>query len=259
MKRRTVLITRPREQSEDLRRDLEADGFEVFFFPTIKIEPPASWEACDRALDRPPAYYNAIIFASANGVKNFMQRVRDRGLDLSRFSRCTIYAVGSKTAEEVERGGLTVEFVPEQFNARALARHLTASDIRGQRFLLPRGNLGRDELLQALGDAGAEVEAVEVYRTVAADMAGVTSLVRKIFQGDIDVITFASPSAAKNFAGALPGGRLAEVDSHTTIVAIGPSTLEMLRTLGATGAIAAEVSTARGLADAITQHFGRLT
>lgn len=256
MKRRTVLITRPREQSEDLRRDLEADGFEVVFFPTIKIEPPASWEACDRALDRPPAYYDAIIFASTNSVRNFTQRARDRGFSVSRFSRCAIYAVGSKTAEELERAGLSVDLVPEQFNARALARHLTATDIRGKRFLFPRGNLGRDELLQALGDAGAEVEAVEVYRTVAADMAGVTSLVRRIFQSEIDVITFASPSAARNFAGALPGGRLAELDAHTTIVAIGPSTLEMLRTLGAEGAIVADVSTARGLADAIKQHFG---
>ena len=256
MKRRTVLITRPREQSEELRRELEACGFQVLFFPTIQIAPPVSWEACDRALDRPPAYYDSVIFASVNGVKGFVQRLRERGIDPSRFSLSHIYAVGSKTAEELQRAGLSVGFVPEQFNADALARYLTTLEIQGKRFLLPRGNLGRDELPRALGDAGAEVEAVEVYQTIAPDMAGAESLLQRIFQGEIDVLAFASPSAVKNFAGIVPGRRLAELSAHTTIAAIGPSTLGMIRTLGGTGGLVASISTARGLAEAIKQHFG---
>ena len=256
MKRRTVLITRPRDQSEELRRELEACGFQVLFFPTIQIAPPLSWDACDRALARPPAYYHGVIFASVNGVKGFLQRMRERGDNPARLSLSSIYAVGSKTADELKGGGLAVAFVPEQYNAEALARHLTATDIRNKRFLFPRGNLGGDDLIRALGDAGAEVEVVEVYQSVAADMTGSESLVRRIFQGEIDVVTFASPSTVMNFARAVPGGGLAELSAHTTIVAIGPSTLKTVRRLGGTGGLVADVATARGMADAITQYFG---
>lgn len=256
MKRRTALITRPREQSEELRRELEACGFQVLYFPTIQIAPPASWEACDRVLNRPPAYYHGVIFASVNGVKGFVHRMRDRGINPGGLNRWTLYAVGPKTADELEAEGLKADFVPEQHNAKALARHLIAGDIRGKRFLFPRGDLGGDALLRALAEAGAEVEPVEVYRTIAADMGGAETHLRRIFHGEIDVVAFASPSAVKNFAGAMPGGSLAELNNRTVLAAIGPSTLAMIQTLGGTGAFVAEVSTAKGLADAITQHFG---
>ncbi len=256
MKRRTVLITRPREQSEDLRRELEACGFQVLHFPTILIAPPASWEACDRALDHPPAYYHGVIFTSVNGVEGIMRRLHDRAMDVVHFGQCDIYAVGPTTAEALESRGLKIRYVPEQHNAEALARHLAAGDVRGKRFLFPRGNLGRDVLLRTLAEAGADVETVEVYQTAAPDLAGADSLLQRIFRGEIDVLAFASPSAVKNFAGAVPGGSLAELSTRTTIVAIGPSTLGMIRTLGGTGALVAKISTAKGLADTITKHFG---
>ena len=256
MKRRTVLITRPREQSEELGREMEACGFQVFFFPTIKIAPPASWDACDRALDRPPAYYDGLIFVSANGARGFIGRMRDRGIDPARYGLSAIYAVGPKTAEEIGSSGLKVSFIPDRHSADALANHLVGAGIRGKRFLLPRGNLGRDELPNSLGEAGAVVEAIEVYQTAAADMAGAEALLERIFRGEIDVVAFASPSAVKAFAGAVPGGSLADVSARTTIAAIGPTTLEMVRTLGGTGALVAKSSTARGLAETIREHFG---
>ncbi len=256
MKHRTVLITRPREQSEELRRELEACGFQVLFFPTIQIAPPTSWEACDRALDRPPDYYDGVLFASANGAKGFMQRMRDRLIDPARFARWGVYAVGPKTAEELERAGLKVTLVPEDHNAAALAARLTEGDVQGRRFLFPRGNLGRDDIPRALEKAGALVETVSVYQTVAPDMTGTEALLRRIFQGEIDVVAFASPSAARNFAGIIPGGTLAQLCTRTTLAAIGPSTGETIRTLGGSDTIVAAISTARGMALAIQEHFG---
>jgi len=256
LKRRTVLITRPREQSEELRRELEASGFQVLFFPTIQIAPPTSWDACDGALERPPAYFDGVVFASVNGVKGLLQRMAERGIDLAWLSKSVIYAVGAKTAGELQRAGLEVGFMPQEFNASALATLFAAENLRGKRFLVPRGNLGRDEILRGLGDAGAHVEAVEVYRTVVPEMTGIEGLVRRIFQGEIDVVAFASPSAVKNLASVLPGGDLAELGAHTTYAAIGPSTLQAIRTLGGTDVLAAKTSTAGGLADAIKQKFG---
>lgn len=256
MKRRTVLITRPREQSEELRRELEASGFQVLFFPTIQIAPPTSWGACDGALERPPAYFDGVVFASVNGVKGLLQRMRERGIDLAWFGKSALYAVGPKTAEELQRAGLQVGFFPQQFNASALAEHFAAENFRGKRFLVPRGNLGRDEVLRGLGDAGAIVETIEVYRTVVPEMTGVEALIRRIFQGEIDVVAFASPSAVKNLASVLPGGGLADLGAHTIYAAIGPSTLQAIRTLGGAGVLVAKTSTAGGLADAIRQQFG---
>jgi uroporphyrinogen III methyltransferase / synthase len=196
-----------------------------------------------------------MIFVSVNGVNGFMQRVRDRGLDPVRYNKAAIYAVGPKTAEELETQGMKVAFIPDRHTADALGRHLSAGDIRGKRFLFPRGNLGKEALILALSEAGAEVETVEVYRTIVPEMAGAESLVQRVLSGDINVLAFASPSAVKNFAGILPGGGLADLGARTTIAAIGPSTLEMIRSLGGRGALVAKTSTAKGLADVISQHF----
>jgi uroporphyrinogen III methyltransferase/synthase len=211
---------------------------------------------CDAALDRLPGSYNGLIFASVNGVKGLFQRLHERGMDAARLQGLSVYAVGPATAKELRQRRMEISFMPEQHTAAALAEHLLRENLEGRHLLFPRGDLGSDELPLALGKAGARVDCVEVYRTVAPDMTGAEPVLRRIFQGEIDVVAFASPSAAKNFAGLLPEKGLAELSTRTTLAAIGPSTLEMIRTLGGTGGIVATNSTAAGLAAAIAEHSG---
>ena len=76
-----------------------------------------------------------------------------------------------------------------------------------------------------------------------------------VTKGNIDVVTFASPSAAINFAGALPAGDLHALMSKAHIAAIGQTTADAVRNLGAEPDIVAKESSARGLAEAIAAYY----
>ena len=47
----TVLVTRAAHQAGDLVRAIEERGGKAAVLPTIDILPPASWSACDEAID----------------------------------------------------------------------------------------------------------------------------------------------------------------------------------------------------------------
>ena len=67
---KTVVVTRPKEQSYEFISDLENMGANVISFPTIEVRPPRSYKALDNAINK-IEQYDWIIFTSINGVKSF--------------------------------------------------------------------------------------------------------------------------------------------------------------------------------------------
>jgi uroporphyrinogen III methyltransferase/synthase len=252
---RTVLVTRASEQSGEIRRLLEEAGATVLFLPLIRIMPPESWGEVDDALSR-IASYDLIAFASVNGASSFLDRSAEVGVAIP---GCRIAAVGTKTAEELERRGLKADVVPHEQTASGLVAALAQGELRGKRVLLPQGNLGRRELADGLRAAGALVESVVVYRNLPDDSPEAGDIIARILGGGIDVVTFASPSAAANLASMFPDGTLSTVSRNSTIAVIGPTTAAAVRGLSGVPAIAAEHSSVAGLVSAIITHFSRVS
>ncbi|MGE5300853.1 MAG: uroporphyrinogen-III C-methyltransferase [Acidobacteriota bacterium] len=98
---------------------LEELGAEVIQFPTVEVVPPPSWEELDACIDRIHAY-DWLIFTSANGVKYFFRRLFENGVDIRELKGLRICAIGTKTAAEVNKFGLKVDLVPEEFRAEGL-------------------------------------------------------------------------------------------------------------------------------------------
>jgi len=163
---KTVLVTRQSEQAAEFVDELARIGARALVVPMIRVIEPDSWEECDRAIAR-IGFYNGLVFASANGVKAFFRRAAEKGVDPQSVRSLGIYAVGRKTQETIEEQGYTVRFIPDNFSAESLVAGLEAWDVSGKRFLFPRGNLGRDELISGLKDRGAVVDVVEVYKNIA--------------------------------------------------------------------------------------------
>src|SRR5207248_2632666 len=76
---RRIVVTRPREQSGELARALEALGAEVVAVPTIRIVPLADLGALRTALTDPAAY-DWIVFTSHNTVHGVFDRPDARAL-----------------------------------------------------------------------------------------------------------------------------------------------------------------------------------
>lgn len=252
---RRVAVTHAREQRPERRDDvgkLLCDlGAEIIFCATIEILPPLEWAPLDDALHR-LSTYDWIVFTSRNAVAHFSARLaKVAGLPLTSGAR--IAAIGAATRDALRGYGMSVDAMPNRAMADAIPAAL--GDIVGMRILLPRSDIARPELPTTLRAAGATVDAVTAYRTVATSDAA--ELARQIRNGSVDAITFASGSAVRAFAAAVPraidsSGGWSDA-SRPRIVVIGPVTATSAAELSIPVDGIATEHTARGLAQAVVE------
>ena len=248
---RGVVITRPEAQAETFADLLRAQGANVIPFPVIRVVPPESWGPFDLALDRLETYH-WILFTSANGVSSFFRRLRERDKDVRDLKGIRIATIGPATASAVERLGIRVDLVPEEFISEGVVRVFSRENLKGCRILLPRAEEARDVIPAGLEKMGAKIDVVTVYRTLRSDRDA-AELLPLLSRGKVDVITFTSPSTVTHFLGIMgPGFRL---PAGSRIACIGPVTADAARKAGLTVDILQERFTIPGLVDAIAAHY----
>ncbi len=242
---RRIVVTRAKEQAEELTVRLRSLGADVIEFPTIEIRPPENCAPLDAALSRLTSY-DWLIFTSANGVRFFLDRLDASPADL-RALRAKICAIGPATRRAVEKLHLKVDLMPPVYVAESLIEAFAGRDLKGQRILLPRAAVARDLVPAELNRRGALVDVVEAYRTVMPENA--RQRAAEIFGSSRkpDWITFTSSSTVKNFVLAAANVPLKAV----RVASIGPVTSATARNLGLTIAVEANPYTIDGLVAAI--------
>jgi uroporphyrinogen III methyltransferase/synthase len=100
---------------------------------------------------------------------------------------------------------------------------------------------------------------VVAYRTVLEDVQreGDPDVYRMLLDGEIDVVTFTSPSAVRNFAAIYGTEQTVDLLSRTVVAAIGPVTAEAAHQIGVEVAVQPKSSTIAALVDAIAAHAAR--
>lgn len=239
-----VLVTRAAAQAEPMRARLEALGATVVSLPTIAIA-PADPEPLDAAIDR-IASYDWVVFTSANGVGAFLDRLAARSLTPAVLSDTHVCAIGTATSRRLEEAGVGVDLIPEQFIAEAVVEALVERGIKDRAILLPQADIARTVIADGLAAAGATVDTVVAYRTLAPEGADTDAIRRSL--AAVDIATFASPSAVRNLM-SLVGGELPEM----LIVCIGPVTARAAMELGLRVDAVAEEFSSDGLIDAVLQ------
>src|SRR5262245_54688432 len=238
---RSVVVTRAREQSSELRGRLTALGASVIELPTITVEP------VDFAV---PALTNYawIVFTSVNGVDAFFCRGLDAaGLDARALASLRVAAIGPGTGSALRERGVRADLVPERSVAEALLEVLPPPRARGERVLLARAERGRDVLPDGLAARGYDVEILPVYRTVQATAD--PDLLARVRDGEVDAITFTSSSTVEDLCDVLGGVR----NPQPTVVSIGPATSETARSRGLRVDAQADPHTIDGLVDALVR------
>lgn len=242
-----VVVTRARADAEPLVKALERHGANVLLLPTIEIRPLASAEL-DEVL-RGEMAFDWTLLTSANTVRALTQRARQLGLDPADLAQLgSVAAIGSATRRALEAAGIQVALVPGQATAEALAEELIAQGISGKRVFLPASRIARAMLPEQLRAAGAEVVTARVYDTVCPDRAPDDALAA-VKDGEVEVITFTSPSTVRNFltlAGMPPEG--------SVIASIGPVTTAEVERLGLKVDVTAVEHSVMGLVKALVEH-----
>jgi uroporphyrinogen-III synthase/uroporphyrinogen III methyltransferase/synthase len=249
--RRTVVVTRAKGGEDALSARLRELGAEVREIASIAFAPPADLGPLDAAL-RDLGRFDWAAFASATAVERTLDRLRALGLDPAALGRLSLAAVGPATASCLARAVRAPDVVPAESKGEALAAAL-APLVRGRRVLLPRPAEGRPELLAGLLAAGADVVAVEAYRTLSAPPEAVAPLAAWLDAGEIAAVAFASPSAVQAVVAGL--GPRASLLRRAPLAAIGPTTADALRAAGLDPAIQPRRYTGADLAEAIATHL----
>ncbi|MBO8170084.1 MAG: uroporphyrinogen-III C-methyltransferase [Thermoanaerobacteraceae bacterium] len=247
-----VLITRPKHQAVYFAEKIEELGGEPYIFPVIDIVPPEDLSPLDAAI-RDIGSYDWVIFTSVNGVNRFFDRLWENRKDIRSLAGVKIAAIGPKTRIAVEKRGLLVDYMPEEYVAEAVIEGMKEYGLAGKKVLLPRADIARKVLPQKLAEMGAAVDEVAAYRTVPGS-GDAGKLVEMLEQGKIHIVTFTSSSTVHNFVAKLPEGRAAELLRNVTVACIGPITAATARELGLTVHVEAEEYTIDGLLQAILKY-----
>ena len=110
--------------------------------------------------------------------------------------------VGPGTAERLRRYSVVADAVPDEYRAEAVLGTLAAhGPLAGVRVLLPRSDIGREVIAEQLRSAGASVTDVTAYRTILDEVQreGDPDIYGMMLEGRIDIVTFTSASAVRNF------------------------------------------------------------
>ena len=240
-----ILVTRPRAQADEFANKLRAAGFEPVFFPVIEIKPVDSYVALERALSKINCY-EWIVFTSVNAV----EVVFDRCPSLLSPGKLEVKfaAIGPKTAEALEGRGITPDFVPEEYVAEAILPGL--GDLLGKWVLLPRAEIARKALPEAIFQAGGVPHEITVYRTLPSQpsLEGLDAL-----RAGVDVVTLTSPSIVHNFIAIAEEHGLDpfHLPNNPQFVCIGPITEQAAREAGLPNLIVAGEYTTDGLLAAL--------
>lgn len=246
-----VLITRPRAQADGMADSLRAAGYEPILFPVIEIravEPNPELEDALKQIDR----YAWIVFTSANAVEVVFRSPRILSATARMTHEVSVAAIGPKTAEALQARGVTPNFVPPEYVAEAIVPGL--GDLRGKRVLLPRAEIARKALPDAIAASGGLPHEIAVYQTLPARPSpeGLTAL-----RAGVDVISLTSPSTVENFIAIARGSGFdpLRLPGDPLIACIGPITAKAARQAGLTHIVVADQYTADGLIHAIEEVF----
>lgn len=259
-----ILITRPRAQADEFAEKLRSAGFEPIFFPVIEIQPIENNAVLDRALEKLDCY-EWVVFTSANAVEvvaDVIARSREAATKqssverrlLRRTAACIdiasrVAAIGPKTAEALQARGVMPDFVPDEYVAEAILPGL--GDLQGKWVLLPRAEIARQALPEAIANAGGIAHEIVVYQTLPSqvDEDGLSAL-----KSGVDVITFTSASTVENFAAITRQHNLDPLNlpNNPLVACIGPITERAAKEEGFQNLVVAKEYTTDGLMEAIT-------
>ena len=234
---RTVVVTRPRPEADELARLLERRGARAVIAPSIELTQVRS-AALTKALDElSDGAFEWVTLTSPRTVSILADRLWPAQV------RARVAAVGEGTADAYRRWSRRrADLVPSAFTTASLGRAFP----RGTgRVLTPRADVAPEGLEEALEHKGWKPTRVDAYRTRMPRSLPAEARAA-LRAGEVDAVTFTSASTVRGFVGALGA-----VKGSPKVVAIGPVTAREARTHGLHVHAVASPHTIEGLVAAV--------
>lgn len=230
-----VVVTRSSDQAGSLAELLAGRGAEPVVVPLVEMVAEADGVAALRAVD--PGAFDWLLVTSPNGADAY-------AAVHGSLAPPRVAAVGATTAATLRERGITVDLVPDQQRADALA---AAVPVPVGRALVVQAVDALPTLVDGLRAVGAAVTAVAPYRTVPRQPTAREQLAAL----SADAVLFASGSAVRSWVAVFGDA------TPPIVVAMGPQTAAAAAAVGVAVSAVAAVSSLEGLVDALEAQLGR--
>ena len=246
-----ILITRSKHQQSSLHRPLEELGAEAVGIPLIELEPIE--DERHETMYSNLGSYDWVVFTSANAVDVFFRGLEARGLDARALGNLRVATVGPVTARRLKQYGICSDLTPDTYLSEGLVEAFAKQKIEGVQFLLPRAEVARATLPDALSQQGASVEIVPTYRTSTTQPN--PALRQKMNLNSLNAVTFTSSSTVRALEKWITEDEQATFKATVPAFCIGPATRKTAQEYGYAHIVMAEVFTVQGLVDALEGYL----
>ncbi|MGJ7912320.1 uroporphyrinogen-III synthase [Neobacillus sp. LXY-1] len=210
-----VLVPRGENQAKSFSELIERYGGTPVEIPLIAFRPIQSNKRLQEILEAIDTY-DWIIFTSNTTVETFFSFFKADKRLLPKIA-----VIGKKTKQVLVDKGLKVDFVPSAYVAEVFVDDFLPTIHKGARVLIPKGNLAREYISNALLQAGAEVEEVVIYETYMPD-ENRARLAKMLAADQLNILMFTSPSTVDHLMNVVKEFHLSEHLKKCIISCIGP-------------------------------------
>ena len=240
---RTVIVTRPADQSASLVAALTQRGARAIVAPAVEIVPTRSAALTSALRELQAGQFAWLTLTSRATVEMLAARLPGARA----IGHTQVAAIGEGTAAAFRRWARRdPDLVPATFTTAGLARAFP----RGAgRVLCARADIAPAGLEDSLAAKGWSPTRVDAYRTSLPRTLPAEAR-DALRAGTVDAVTFTSASTVRGFVGALRA-----VTGNPKVVCIGPVTAKEAREHGLTVHAVAKPHTIEGLIDALERAF----
>tara|TARA_B100000767_G_scaffold128135_1_gene121987 strand:+ start:451 stop:1176 length:726 start_codon:yes stop_codon:yes gene_type:complete len=220
--------------SKDSFNILKNFGANLYHFPMINIITNSNVKPFNIS------NFDYYIFTSKNGVDSFFS------LDFVKDKKISAFCLGDKTKSALVDNGINPIFASTQNYADNLIADLLANQLlNNKKILLVLGNLADNKLSEGLSSI-CNVERLNVYRTNLE--TSVRKEITTLIENKNTISTFTSPSAFKAFYKMYN-------PKKTTLVSIGKTTSNYIKSLGFSADIISKKQTYDGISKEIINYY----
>jgi uroporphyrinogen III methyltransferase/synthase len=246
-----------------LHTRLAALGAEPLSLPTTQVAPASDMTALDIVFKNLTQMagrrlYDWICFTSPYSVVFFCERLFELGYDARLLNGIRLAVLGNAPALALRAFGLVAD-VQSSGASSNLARKIKAQidassgeSPKKTRVLVPCSDLADPAITGELRFLGAEVDTVMAYsnQPVALETGRKSPSFRMLMDGEVDVVTFLSPSAVNGMRQLFDSVQdMQQALAKTLVACIGQGTAEAARQLGVTVGLVPEIHQSGKLED----------
>lgn len=244
---KTVVVTRPQNQAQELCESVQAAGADVIRLPTLAIEPllltPQS-KTIIMDLDR----YEFVICVSPNAATLGLSELADYWPQWPAQQQWI--AVGPATGAAMSDWQLNLAFAPQGSTSETLLDWPQLQSLTGKRVLILRGEGGRETLADTLKARGARVDYLELYKRVLPK-PDTAVLTQALIGGESIILTVTSGDGLRNLM-TLMKQHLARLQACPLLVVSG-RLAQFAKEQGFSRIIEASSASSDDIVDALTQ------